>query len=431
MKIYTALLSTSILLLALVSQASAEPPGLISYWKFDEGSGITATDSFGTHHGTLTNNPQWSADGQISGALLFGPDNYVDVAHSAEFDFGGGSDYFSIEAWIYRTADVPGVVANGFVAKANLSPYEGWGFATYWDGRLSFSGIGFWEVVTYAPNTVPLNEWTHVAVTRSNTGYQLYINGVSVPYYGGGGTWGNHCGSLRIGTDYINQFFWQGKIDEVAIFSRALSDLEVLDHYENGLRGPVANPPYMLVLNWQTGDIVAYDDSGNDLGIWVNTWPTCLRPAFTAWGPDGNLYVTCFESNTIHRYSKDGLDLGVFVSEGLSEPEGIAFDATGNLYVANYDFPGNIMRYDSNGNSMGVFATGLGSTREIAFDSQGNLYAIQSDPKQIWKISPDGTLTAFARTGIYPYGIEIDESGYLYVSLSWPNTGIQDRKSVV
>jgi len=186
-----------------------------------------------------------------------------------------------------------------------------------------------------------------------------------------------------------------------------------------------ADPPYMLVLNWKTGDIVAYDDSGNDLGIWVNTEPACLRPAFTAWGPDGNLYVTCFESNTIHRYSKDGLSLGVFVSEGLSQPEGIAFDATGNLYVANYDSPGNIMHYDSEGISMGAFATNLAGIREIAFDSQGNLYAIQQDTQQIYKISPDGgTPTTFTLAGPVPYGIEIDESDHLYVSLS-SNNGIQ------
>jgi hypothetical protein len=44
--------------------------GLVAHWKFDEGSGGTATDSAGTNNGTLVGDTTWTA-GRIDGALSF------------------------------------------------------------------------------------------------------------------------------------------------------------------------------------------------------------------------------------------------------------------------------------------------------------------------------------------------------------------------
>ena len=67
-------------------QVKAEPPlGLISYWKFDEGSGTTAYDSVGANNGTVYG-ANWTT-GKVDGALSFdGVDDYVNVPDSSSLD---------------------------------------------------------------------------------------------------------------------------------------------------------------------------------------------------------------------------------------------------------------------------------------------------------------------------------------------------------
>jgi len=58
-----------LLLVVSVDNVNADiTTGLISYWKFDEGSGTTARDSFGSNDGTLMNDATW-AEGWLVGAV--------------------------------------------------------------------------------------------------------------------------------------------------------------------------------------------------------------------------------------------------------------------------------------------------------------------------------------------------------------------------
>jgi len=74
----------------------------------------------------------------------------------------------------------------------------------------------------------------------------------------------------------------------------------------------------------------------------------------------GNVYVSNYLSNTIEKFSPDGVDLGVFASDGVSSPHGMIFDRAGNLYVAN-NGNNTIEKFSPTGADLGVFArTGLG-----------------------------------------------------------------------
>jgi DNA-binding beta-propeller fold protein YncE len=94
-------------------------------------------------------------------------------------------------------------------------------------------------------------------------------------------------------------------------------------------------------------------------------------------GAGGSLYVTDFSSGAVRSISPIGVDLGNFVT-GFSGAEGIAFDATGNVYLAND--PRNIVeKYSASGADLGVFAAvgpaGGGGAYGLAFDAGGNLFA--------------------------------------------------------
>jgi hypothetical protein len=59
----------------LIQPAQAQPQdlttGLVTHWKFDEGSGTTASDSAGINHGTLTNDPTWTTAARSVASLTW------------------------------------------------------------------------------------------------------------------------------------------------------------------------------------------------------------------------------------------------------------------------------------------------------------------------------------------------------------------------
>ena len=126
--------------------------------------------------------------------------------------------------------------------------------------------------------------------------------------------------------------------------------------------------------------------------------------------------------NTITKYAPNGVGFP-FVSglgTGLSSPYGLAFDAAGNLFVANAG--NNTIQMFTPGGVGSVFAsTGLNSPRGLAFDRNGNLYAANFGNSTIEKFAPDGTPSLFASTGLSaPYGLAFDAVGNLYAA---NNTG--------
>src|SRR6476659_4815435 len=110
-----------------------------------------------------------------------------------------------------------------------------------------------------------------------------------------------------------------------------------------------------------------------------------------------NLFVSNLTANTIREFSPTGTDLGDFATTGLESPRGIAFDRSGNLYVANTH---SIRKFSPTGADLGNFATtGLNVARGIAFDRRGNLYASNAGDNTVRKFCPSGAdLGIFAST---------------------------------
>lgn len=107
------------------------------------------------------------------------------------------------------------------------------------------------------------------------------------------------------------------------------------------------------------------------------------------------------------------------VASGFSRPRGLAFDSSGNLFVA--ELLTDTIRKISPGGSVSIFASGISHPVGLAFDSAGNLYVANNGPpiNAITKITPGGVASFFVPPGAgldNPSGLDFDSAGNLYVS---------------
>ncbi|MBC7883942.1 MAG: T9SS type A sorting domain-containing protein, partial [Saprospiraceae bacterium] len=170
-------------------------------------------------------------------AVVFdGTSTFLEAANSPQL----ASDFTSISFWV----NVHSLPAFGEVY---ILSHGGW--QERW--KISLPSHGKPVFTTHAAtccndmdsgdgNALPLNEWKHVVMTHDGTTDRIYFDGVQVnekPYAGPLNTTGYPFG---IGYDPIDHGnYFDGALDEVQIYNRALTAQEVLDLYNEQSTEPV------------------------------------------------------------------------------------------------------------------------------------------------------------------------------------------------
>ena len=264
MKTYACIVILAGALFAAATQAQADlNEGLVGYWKFDEGGGITAIDSSGNgNNGTLVNGPVWTA-GKIGGALsLDGSDDYINVGSAANLDNLGPLTY---SAWInLRSLDKRSIIfskGDYYTRDGNIRFYMN--TISSERNNLTFNAPFILGSVlkTSIPNTpsvtswITAGTWTHVAVTwdggNSSSGVTLYVNGSPIIADRVQGTqyttkadnsaYNQILGGL-LAQDAVNTSF-NGSMDDLRVYNRVLSATEIQELYALGFGGNPPPPP--------------------------------------------------------------------------------------------------------------------------------------------------------------------------------------------
>lgn len=108
-------------------------------------------------------------------------------------------------------------------------------------------------------------------------------------------------------------------------------------------------------------------------------------PSGLAFDKTGNLYVANYMSNSIERIALDGTR-SIFASgANLRGPIGLVMDDSNNLYVANYN-SGSVIRINAAGIST-IVANGFRNPYYLTLDRENNLYVSQQEDNSIVRIT--------------------------------------------
>ena len=227
---------------------------LAGYWRFDESQGQTVADWSGQHNSanlvnfSSTSNAQWGT-GKVGGALVFG--GTATAQYAAAPDFPKASAAYTVSAWVW--ADSRPTWAS--VAKNWFGEFH-FGLDGS-NGQLSnYLGLtGGLAPFARENGVFPLGSWQHVACTVGGGSMRIYRNAILV------GTNAYSAAfhptppqALAIGaklTGSVADSYWHGRIDELALWNRALPHAEVYSVFRAGQDGldlaqATAQPPQIL-----------------------------------------------------------------------------------------------------------------------------------------------------------------------------------------
>jgi hypothetical protein len=232
---------------------------LVGWWALDDGDGSTAVDGSGNgNDGTLEGDASWAA-GYLGSAVEFdGDGDYIDIGNDEIFDL---TEEVTLALWIN-----PNNLLNG-----QHTQWLGKGDHTYAIKHHENNSVEFfvyegtWNAVQYPDSDNSWNgEWRHVAGTFDGSDLLIYVDGeeVASESYSGGIETRDH--NVRIGENSESTGrYYEGKIDDARIYSRALTADEIRMIMTGGFNpGLATNPspinkeddlPLNTILSWTPG----------------------------------------------------------------------------------------------------------------------------------------------------------------------------------
>ena len=220
------------------SAAAIDSQSVVGLWGFDEGEGDLAKDSSGRgNDGTLIGNPEW-VEGKFGAALQFdGADDYVDCGNARTLQIPKGT----MMAWMKVHTDKDSGLS------AVTLPF---GDSRRWEPPFRSLGLGavqgepvFWIAINaenkeFLSGRLRLHQWHHIAITYDGVMRRGYIDGEEVfGYVFRGEIEYSGAPSCVIGTrgkESPGEFF-NGVIDEVAIFNEALTNNQIRAVMKDGM----------------------------------------------------------------------------------------------------------------------------------------------------------------------------------------------------
>ncbi len=264
----------------IISGACDSPPsGLVGWWPGDG----TANDIIGTNNGVLQGGAIASAAGMVGSAFNFdGTNSYVRIPDAPELR----PTNLTIEAWVqFASLDSAGSgppAGNQYIVfKQNplSSNFEGYALtktrnATGDVFSFAIASSSGQEASIQSVSLLTTGVWYHVAAVRGSNTMQLYVNGVleaqgTISFPQSYGAYPLYFGTSGV-TNWDRKL--NGRLDEVSLYNRALSPVEILQIFAAGTagkcKGTVSPPRFMTsILQNRNMVLTLSGNAGRNYGI--------------------------------------------------------------------------------------------------------------------------------------------------------------------
>jgi len=219
---------------------------LVSWWSFNEGSGVTTYDQWEGNNGTFEGDPEWKSGGEcVSGSCLEFDEtgDYVNCGNDSSLQFKTGT----ISVWLNVT-DLIYQSDTGIISKSLTSGWsrQNWKIFIEEHQTIRFcigDGLTYdWQQTSFlSPET---NKWYYIVVTidytnNEDTSVKTYVDRVFKTNFTREGFHVGDNQSLKIGSD--GSTYFNGLIDEVRIYNNAASITQIQSQYLAGLDRLLSN----------------------------------------------------------------------------------------------------------------------------------------------------------------------------------------------
>jgi hypothetical protein len=223
---------------------------LVGLWDFETGEGSTTYDLSGNNHDGVIHGASWNTttfanDSFYSLDFEDSENDFINITDHDDFTFAtaGVDESFSLSAWVKPEAFVSG---HNIISKMYFGVASEWNLFVQASGKVTFRVMKFDNsayLTCYNNSALTTGVWHHiVAIYNGNesvTGMSLYIDGEEAGF--SRTTFGSYTGMINTDVNVTIGNSWggggavdfDGLIDQVKIYDKELSQIEVINIYEN------------------------------------------------------------------------------------------------------------------------------------------------------------------------------------------------------
>jgi hypothetical protein len=230
----------------LYLKASGAPPSPtpplaspVGHWKLDDGSGATAADASGNgHKGTLMNKPVWTSGWLGGGLSLNGTNDYVYIPNPGTLS----PQKLTLSLW-GKPASFANTTGNSTLASVGLDEWSDgyYGLAIDTAGKpvaMLNIGDGKGNAFYVKGPVLTVGQWSHLTMTYDNVTLKLYVDGVAAGQASINRVRTTSPAPLMLGRQGDAVHYFKGVLDDVQLYSQALSAGDIA-----GLVGSAPPPP--------------------------------------------------------------------------------------------------------------------------------------------------------------------------------------------